>query len=350
MRILLTADPELPVPPGNYGGIERLVDMWARELRALGHSVALCAHPASTAKVDRFFPWPGRASPNRLDTLRNTVALSRAVRAFQPDIVHSSSRLIYTIPQIIGKQPTVMTYHRLPSQRQVTLGARIGGNRLTFTGVSEFISRLGAQAGGFWQTVPNCIEIEAYTCREHVPDDAPLVFLSRIEEVKGVREAIEIAQAAKKRLIIAGNHSADANAARYWQEKILPRIDGENVSYVGTVNDEEKNNLLGSAAAMLLPVNWDEPFGMVAVESFACGTPVLTSPRGGLKEIIEDGITGFFCHDVASAVDRVAQIPTLSRIECRRSAELRYTPMAAVSSFLDVYQSAITRSASPGTS
>lgn len=338
MKILLTADPELPVPPGLYGGIERLVNMWRRELRARGHLVALCARGDSTAAVDCLYPWPGRTSRGRLDTLRNTLALRRAVREFQPDVVHSSSRLVYALPLLLARRPTVMTYHRLPTPAQVRRGARLGGPALVFTGVSEFIAQLGRQAGGRWHAVPNCVEMGAYEFRPAVPPDAPLVFLSRIEQVKGVREAIAIARRAGRRLILAGNRSADAAADAYWREHVEPAIDGEKVSYVGPVDDAAKNRLLGGAAAMLLPVQWDEPFGMVAVEAMACGTPVIATPRGGLCEIIVDGETGFFAADEAAAVARLAELPRLSRAACRARAERLYSPVAAAERFLAIYE------------
>jgi glycosyltransferase involved in cell wall biosynthesis len=343
MRILLTADPELPVPPGRYGGIERLVDMWQRELQARGHTVALCARGDSTAAVHRLYAWPGARSQGRLDTIRNLLALRRAVRDFQPDIVHSSSRLVYTLPLLLAGQPTVMTYHRLPTPAQVRRGARLGGDHLVFTGVSEFIAGLGRAAGGRWEAVANCIEIDSFEFRPTVPADAPLVFLSRIEEVKGVREAIAIARRAGRRLVIAGNHSADANAAAYWRTHIHPAIDGSQVSYVGPVDDAAKNALLGQAAAMLLPVQWDEPFGMVAVEAMACGTPVIATPRGGLREIITESETGFFAQDEAAAVARLGEIPRLSRAACRARAEKFYSPAAAVTRFLAVYQDLLSR-------
>jgi len=343
MRILLTADPELPVPPGRYGGIERLVDMWQRELRARGHTVALCARADSTAAVDRLYAWPGARSQHRVDTLRNLVALRHAVRDFRPDVVHSSSRLVYTLPLLLAGQPTVMTYHRWPTPAQVRRGAWLGREHLVFIGVSEFIADLGRQAGGRWEAVPNCIELGSYDFRPRVPADAPLVFLSRIEEVKGAREAIVIARRTGRRLIIAGNHSADANAAAYWRRHIEPAIDGSQISYIGPVDDPAKNALLGQAAAMLLPVQWDEPFGMVAVEAMACGTPVIATPRGGLREIITDGETGFFAADEDTAVARIGEISRLSRAACRGRAESHYSPGAAAERLLEVYRDLLTR-------
>ncbi len=344
MRILLTADPELPVPPGDYGGIERLVAMWVEELRKMGHQVGLCAHRDSTAEVDFFAAWPGRASQDGPSTWQNTWALHRAAKSFRADVVHSSSRLIYTLPLLLRRLPTVMTYHRWPGIRQIRWAARIGGNHLRFTGVSSFIASVGGKGGGRWDVVPNCINLPAYRHHATVATDAPLVFLSRIERVKGVTQAISIARAAGRSLVIAGNHSADANARAYWENEVRPLIDDQSVRYVGTVNDVEKNELLGNAAGMLLPVQWDEPFGMVAAEALACGTPVIATPRGGLREIVQDGVNGFLCADHECAVKAIGRLTAIDRDACRKSAEQNYSPRSAANRFLAVYQRAISPS------
>lgn len=337
MRILLTADPELPVPPGNYGGIERLVDLWRRELKARGHAVALAARGDSTAEVDRLFSWPGARSQSPVDTLRNTVALCRAARAFRADLVHSSSRLVYTVPLLLGRQPVVMTYHRFPGPRQIRVAATLGGRRIAFTGISNYITQRGQRGGGRWHTVYNCVDVSAYLFVPAVPPDAPLVFLSRIEEVKGAREAIAIARTAGLPLILAGNHSADPAGARYWEQHIAPQIDGRQITYVGPVNDVQKNRLLGRARALLVPVQWDEPFGLVFAEALACGTPVIACPRGALPEIVRPHVTGFLIHGLDDGVQAARAAGGLDRTACRRDAEARFSPGGAVDRFLEIY-------------
>lgn len=337
MRILLTADPELPVPPGQYGGIERLVDMWRGELRQRGHVVGLSARGDSTADVDTLFPWQGPRSQHGGDTLRNTLALWRAARRFRADVVHSSSRLIYTLPLLLTRIPVVMTYHRWPGTRQIRIAARLGGRRLAFTGVSEFITSIGRTGGGHWHVVHNCIDLARLEFQPTVAPDAPLVFLSRIEAVKGAKEAVGIAQAAGVPLVLAGNHSADATAASYWQQEIAPRIDGRNVTYIGPVDDAQKSALLGRARGLLVPVQWNEPFGLVFAEALACGTPVIGTPRGALPEIVRENETGFLIRSLEEGVQAVAALPRLSRTACRRDAETRFTPAASVDRFLAIY-------------
>lgn len=341
MRILLTADPELPVPPRLYGGIERLVDLWIRELRARGHIVGLCAHPESTAPVDAFFPWPGRRSQRGADSLRNTFALSRAVARFRPDVVHSNSRLGYLLPHLLARRPVVMTYHRLPGARQIRVAARLGGARVAFTGVSEFIADLGRRGGGRWHAVPNCLEVAARALRLDTPPTAPLAFVSRIEPVKGAHLAIDYARAAGRPIVLAGNHSADPVATRYWHEEILPRLDDVSARYIGPVDDAGRDALFGHSSALLLPVQWDEPFGLVAAEALACGTPVIATPRGGLREIVRPGLNGFFIENAEQAARAISELPSISRAACRRDAEERFDVAPAVDRFLAVYRSAI---------
>ena len=162
MRLLLTADPELPVPPGLYGGVQLLVAQWVEELRRRGHQVALVAKAGSTIACDEFFPWPGVHSQHPLHTGRNSLALFRAARAFRADVVHSSSRLLYTWPLLLARFPVVMTYHRLPGIRQIACARRLS-RRLVFTGVSNYIMAAGQRGGGAWRAVYNCVDLDRLT-------------------------------------------------------------------------------------------------------------------------------------------------------------------------------------------
>ncbi|MDB5487766.1 MAG: Group 1 glycosyl transferase, partial [Reyranella sp.] len=205
MRLLLTADPEIEVPPRLYGGIERIVDVLVRRLRAAGHTVGLAARPGSECPNDAFFPWPGLSSLSKRDTVANTFALWRAVGAFKPDVVHSFSRIAYLLPHLRGRVPLIMSFQREPTHRTVGLAVRLAApGRITFTGCSDYIARRGRPAGGEWHGIPNFADTEGLTLGPSVPDNAPLVFLSRVEEIKGAHWAIEIARRTGRRLIIAG--------------------------------------------------------------------------------------------------------------------------------------------------
>jgi glycosyltransferase involved in cell wall biosynthesis len=337
MRILLTADPELPVPPSLYGGIERVIDFIARGLKARGHTVGLVAHRDSTCAVDQHFPWPGLRSQSTSDTIINTTALWRATQQFQPDVLHSFSRLQYLLPLLSGSLPKVMSYQRQPTARTVGWAAKLGGEHLTFTGCSEHIACQGRQAGGNWLGIHNGIELDRYTFQPQVNADAPLVFLSRLEHIKGVHNAIAVAQATGRRLLIAGNRVSSAEGEAYWQTQIAPHLDRNGIEYVGPVDDQQKNKLLGQAAAMIVPIEWDEPFGIVFAEALACGTPVISTHRGSLPEIVRPGVDGFLVNSVTEAVTAVQQLNQIDRSHCRERAERHFSDTVIVNQYESLY-------------
>jgi glycosyltransferase involved in cell wall biosynthesis len=341
MRIVITADPEIEVPPRLYGGTERVVDGLARRYVAQGHQVCLMAKPGSDCPVDVFYPWPGASSLSKSDSVRNSLALWKAVRAFKPDVIHSFSRLAYLTPLLRGRTPIVMTYERDPTLRTVALAVKLAASDvLSFTGCSDYIADLGRQAGGDWVGIPNFAEMDALHYSPSVAADAPLVFLSRVEHIKGAHWAIEIARRTGQRLIIAGNHSDNGPEGEYWREEILPEIGHGGVEYVGAVNDAQKNKLLGEARAMIVPIQWNEPFGIVFAESLACGTPVISCPRGSLTEIVRPGIEGFLIRSVEEGCDAVSKLGTIERAACRRRAEEMYAPDVVVARYLELYKTA----------
>jgi len=338
MRVLLTADPELPVPPVTYGGIERIVADLVRGLRLRGHVVGLAAHRESTVESDRFYPWPAKTSRGVWPTLRNGLALRRAAADFRPDVLHSFSRLWYLLPLLGTRLPKVMSYQRQPSQKTTRRALRLAPGTLTFTGCSEHICRAGRRAGGNWQAIPNFIDPARYTFRATVPADAPLVFLSRVEPIKGAHLAIDVARRAGRRLVIAGNHADDGDNGRYWREQIVPHVGRNGIEYAGPVDDRQKNELLGGAAAMLVPVQWDEPFGIVFAEALACGTPVLSCPRGALPEIVRDGRDGFLTEAVDGLVDAVGRLGTIDRAACRARVEKEFSASEVVRRYEELYE------------
>ncbi len=341
MRILLTADPELPVPPLLYGGIERIVDLLATKFQARGHTVGLVAHSESTSPATPIYPWQGKRSQNKLDTARNTMTLWSAVQQFQPDIVHSFSRIFYLLPLLNSRLPKVMSYQRDPSLRTTGWGAKLANGSLTFTGCSDYICRVGRNAGGTWHPIYNCVETDKYTFQSTVADDAPLVFLSRIERIKGAHTAIAVAQKTGRRLLIAGNYSTTGEAGQYWQEEILPHLGKNGIEYVGTVNDAQKNELLGQAAAMIVPIEWNEPFGIVFAEALACGTPVISCPTGSLPEIVRPGVDGYLVKNIEEAVAAVEKLPTIDRSNCRQRVEELFSAEVIVDRYEQLYLSLI---------
>jgi len=341
MRILITADPEIEVPPRLYGGIERIVDGLVRHLQSRGHKVCLVAKPGSQCPADAFYPWPGASSLSRTDTVRNGLALWRAVRAFKPDVIHSFSRLAYLTPLLRGSIPIIMSFQRDPTMRTVGMALKLAApDVLRFTGCSEYIAACGRRAGGDWRGIPNFFEIDALNFSPAVAPDAPLCFLSRVESIKGAHWAIEIARRTGHRLVIAGNHAESGHEGDYWRTKILPWIGRHGIEYVGPVDDVQKNKVLGEAKAMVVPIQWDEPFGIVFAEALGCGTPVISCPRGSLPEIVRQGVDGFLIKSIAEGCEAVAKLGTIDRAGCRRRAEQEYSPDVVVARYLELYERA----------
>jgi glycosyltransferase involved in cell wall biosynthesis len=348
MRILLTVDPEIPVPPITYGGIERIVDLLVQAFVKAGNEVALVARAGSTCPASRLFAWSGDSSQSTSDTFGNTWCLARAVRAFQPDVIHSFSRLAYLLPHLRGSRPLVMSYQREPTPRTVGLAVRLAApDTLTFTGCSEYIAARGRRAGGDWLAIPNFVDTERMTFRPAVARDAPLVFLSRVESIKGATLAIAIARASRTRLIIAGNHADRGPEADYWRQEIEPQIGHGDVDYIGPVNDEQKAELLGQARALLVPIQWNEPFGIVFAEALACGTPVISCPRGALPEIVRHGQDGFLIQTVDEARSAVARLDGIDRLTCRSRAVQEFSVEVGAKRFLGLYYRLLDRMRGP---
>lgn len=338
MRILLSADAELPVPPLLYGGIERIIDLLCSEYVASGHTVALVAHRDSTPRTPAFFSWPGETSTRGWDQCRNAQALCTAVREFQPEIIHSFSRLLWLSLLAWDRRPKLMSYQREPTGRTVRWANRLHAGRLRFTGCSEYICQNGRKGGGKWRAVPNAVDLERFEFRADIAGDAPLVFLSRIEPIKGCHTAIAIAKRTGRRLLIAGNHSEDGQLGEYWQHVIRPQIDRNGIEYVGQVNDIEKNNLLGQAAAMVVPIEWNEPFGIVFIEALACGTPVISCAKGALPEIVRHGVDGFLVNGVDDGCAAVERLSALSRVDARRRVEAMFSSKVVSAMYLKLYE------------
>lgn len=328
----------LPVPPILYGGIERIIASLVEQLIGRGHEVGLLAHRESSAAATTNYSWPGKTS-----ILSHISTLRTAVRAFRPDVIHSFSRLAYLAPILASRRcPTIMSFQRAPTSRTVRWASRLARGSLTFTGCSESISRQGRRAGGEWRAIHNFVDLERYTFQPTVSDDAPLVFLSRIEPIKGAHLAIAACREAGRKLIIAGNHSEkEDDEGRYWREQIRPKIDGKTVDYVGPVNDKQKNELLGQAAALIVPVQWEEPFGIVFAEALACGTPVISFPRGALPEIVQSGREGFLVRSERELAEAVNKIATIDRAACRRKAETCFSTEAIVPAYEALYRSLV---------
>jgi glycosyltransferase involved in cell wall biosynthesis len=216
---------------------------------------------------------------------------------------------------------------------------RIGARTLVYTAVSHAIKATGAPGGGDWRVVYNCARAEKYKLALEVDArTAPLLFLARLERCKGAHTAVEIARATGRKLIVAGNISTVPWEHDYYERELKPLFTDRLVDYVGPVDDVRKIQLLQTSAALLTPIEWDEPFPVTLPESLLCGTPVITFRRGGTPEGIDHGVTGFVCDSVADMSRAVGELATIDRARCRIEAEQRFTEQVITSAYEAIYQ------------
>ena len=244
MRVVITVDPYIPVPPVTYGGIERIVELLVRELTARGHQITLIAHPESRTPAAELVPY-GKpphwgAVPRATELLQVGTALWR--RRHAADVVHSFGRLASLLPILpLRRLPKIQSYQRDIPWPSVARAVSLAGPSIAFTGCASCVYSLKPANGvGRWVTIPNGVDVSKFHSTSSVPADAPLVFLGRIEPIKGAHNAIAIARRAKRRLIIAGNRVESGPHARYFDEQIAPHVDGALVSYVGEVDDARR--------------------------------------------------------------------------------------------------------------
>lgn len=341
MKICLTVDPMLPVPPVLYGGIERAVDLLARGLAGRGHTVHLFAHPGSTT-AGTLHPYGAPPHGSRWTRLAELAQLGWGLTrmARDVDIVHSFGRLAALAPILPRRLPKIQSYQRAIPWTGVARALRISRGSLTLTGCSASLFARAADEGaglGRWSAIFNPVDTRLYTPVADVAPDAPLVFLGRVERIKGPHDAIAIAHRAGRTLVIAGPAPADPEGAAFFRREVLPHVDGDRVTWVGAIDDTAKNALLGRAAALLMPIHWEEPFGIVMAEALACGTPVVGYRRGSVPEVIRDGLNGFICTDADDAVRAVARLGGLDRTAVRRDCEERFGQDVIVEQYLALY-------------
>lgn len=348
LHVAITADPYLPVPPRLYGGIERVIDLLVRGLAARGHEVTLFAHPESrTAASLRAYGVPPHTDcwARARELWQVGAGLWRSRR--RVDIVHSFGRLAAMLPILpLRALPKIQSYQRAVPWSGVRRAVRLAGDTICFTGCSTSLyadALAHGQAAGRWRTVFNAVDPARYTAVARVPDDAPLMFLGRLERIKGPHHAIAISRLAGRSLLLAGTVPREGADAHFFRTEVEPHIDGTRVRYVGTVDDEQKNALLGGAAALLMPVDWDEPFGIVMAEAMACGTPVIGFARGSVPEVIRDGVNGFLCAGTTAAAAAVGRLGSIDRRAVRRDCEARFGHEAVVSQYERLYFEMVNR-------
>jgi glycosyltransferase involved in cell wall biosynthesis len=336
MRIAQVAPIAESVPPKLYGGTERVVSWLTEELLALGHDVTLFASGDSVTK-GKLVPTIARAirlSRPRPDPFPSYAvhldALGEAVSSF--DIVHCHTDWLH-LPLLTRLEvPHVTTVHnRLDTADLPAVISRFP--QAPLISISHH-QRLPLPSANWIATVyhgmpPNILE--ARNGR-----GTYLAFLGRLTREKGPEVAVRLARAAGMPLRMAAK--IPRSEARYFKERLEPLVDGKQIQLTGELNDQDKGDFLRGASALLFPIDWPEPFGLVMIEAMACGTPVIAFRRGSVPEVVDDGITGFVVDNDDEAVRAIRRVGELDRDRVREHFERRFTSRRMAEDYLRCYE------------
>lgn len=343
MRIAQVAPVFESVPPKLYGGTERVVSYLTEELVRQGHDVTLYASGDSVtaARLIATSAQASRLDPTCVDPLaRQIVLLDRVLRdARQYDLIHFHCDYFH-FPATRGMTvPHVTTLHgRLDIADLVDLYREFDDQPLV--SISRFQRtpiKSARWAGNVYHGLPADLLSPVAERGDY------LAVLGRISPEKGVDRAIEIAGCAGQPLRIAAK--VDPSDQHYYEQVVEPLLAQPHVDYIGEIDEKGKQEFLGHARALLFPIDWPEPFGLVMIEALACGTPVIAFGRGSVPEVIENGKTGFVVDTVEQAVEALARVDEIDRRVCRAEFERRFTSERMALDYVAVYRTLVERRA-----
>jgi glycosyltransferase involved in cell wall biosynthesis len=337
MRILQLAPLWEAVPPPAYGGTEAVVSVLSEELVRQGHEVTLCASGDSQTSADlssvyyrslRTADELGDRSP--YDWVHVALSLREAQHF---DIIHNHAGELAMAMSHLVDVPMLTTMHCLITPDTKFVWDRYPGWYNTISH-SQKRNMPPIRNTNFSGVVYNAIDVASFPYRERKEDF--LLYLSRIAPEKGTHLAIDVAKRLGRTLIIAAK--VDRVDRPYFETAVEPHIDGKLIRFVGEADARTKRGLLARARCVLLPLCWEEPFGLVMAESMACGTPVVAFRRGSASEIIVDGETGFLVEDVEGMARAALQVERIDPKRCRRHVEERYNPQRMATDYLSLYE------------
>jgi len=336
MRIALVAPPFIPVPPRRYGGTELFIAHLADGLRRLGHEVIVYANGESRVDCELRSLYPRGEWPITSDVSGNLKDLNHTAWACQDaagavDVIHLNNAPGLAFSRFVG-EPIVYTLHH---PHEPGLSDFYGSYpEVTYVTISEFQRSV--------ETMPRMVSIHHGLNMGRYPvierKRQYLSFLGRIAPSKGPHLAIQAARRAGIPLKLAGE--IQPLYRDYWDTQVRPHVDGRFIEYVGEADHRKKIELLGNSTAMLFPIQWNEPFGLVMIEAMACGTPVLALPGGSVPEIVRDGVSGWICRDVEDMAAR-ARAVEISAASCRRYVDEHFSIEVMARRYEGVYQGAM---------
>lgn len=328
MRIAIISTPHVPTPPAGYGASELIAGLLAEGLQRRGHHVRLFATQESTARVAELCSYPEVAIAETFDQ-RELVHVARALGNVDDcDVVHNHCLAAGPPFFHVSKRPFLTTLHYVHPVARAVPDAN-------YVAVSDRQRSLLPDLHVI-DRVYNGIDLSSFTPGTHRGDY--LAFLGRFHPIKGVDIAIDVARRLGQRLVIAAPSPPD-DKRDWFNAKVRPYLGGR-IEWIGPVEGAQRSKILGDAIATLIPIRWEEPFGLVLIESMACGTPPIAFARGAAPEIIQDRKTGFLVHTVPEMVAAVSSAPAINPEECRRYVENRFSMDRMVDAYLSVYNKA----------
>jgi glycosyltransferase involved in cell wall biosynthesis len=336
MKIAQVAPLYESVPPKLYGGTERVVSFLTEELVRQGHDVTLFASGDSktAAKLESICAQSLRLDGHCIDSMAHHVLLIERVaqRAKDFDVLHFHiDYLHYPVSRRVGATQVTTLHGRLDIPDLALLYQEFAD--MPVVSISD--DQRKPLPGANWQaTIYHGLPRDLYPLQSSRGDY--LAFLGRISREKRVDRAIEIAGRSGMKLKIAAK--VDRADEEYYQTQIKPLLDQPHVEFIGEINEQGKADFLGRARALVFPIDWPEPFGLVMIEAMACGTPVIAFRRGSVPEVIEEGVTGFVCENVDQAVRAVARLDDLDRQTCRRRFEERFSIERAAGDYVRLFE------------
>ena len=373
LTVLVNAGPWLPVPPPSYGGIENVLACLIPELRRRGVRVVLCSVEGSSIGVDEHRWAFSEGQYHRLAARSQVAELTRAHMAVvlqalreleDVDLVHDHLEVVG--PSVLAARdvvpPVLQTLHWDLCKHPDFYGGFDGRGRVFFNAVSHAQLRT-APANLLAQTLGVVhLGVDPAAHRLVARKTGDYLVLGRITPYKGQHTAARLCKELGLPLVMAGPVAGigspgqllgaleDAAAplhryqdVRYYLDAVRPFEDGERVRWVGTVGGADKQELLGSARAVLMPISWEEPGATAAIEALACGTPVIALRRGALAEIVQHGVNGFLADDEAEFAALVPRAGEIDPHECRRSVERRFSARRMAEDYLRLYREVLAR-------
>ncbi len=331
MKIAILSPIAWRTPPRKYGPWEQVSSNIAEGLVERGIDVTLFASGDSktSGKLVSVCELPYAEHPEVDPKVAECLHISHLMeQASKFDIIHNNFDFLPLSYSRLIRTPMVTTIHGFSSPKIIPVYKK-------YNNTSYYVSISNSDRSpelNYTATVYNGIDTREFTFNSESGEY--LLFFGRIHPEKGVSEAIEIAKKSNRKLIISGLIQDQA----YFDHKVNPEVDGQDIIYVGNSGPVDRNKLLGGAFALLHPISFEEPFGLSVAEAMICGTPVIAFKRGAMPELILDGKTGFLVNNIAEAVEAVNSIEFIDRRKCMEWASANFSVQKMVDGYLEVYQ------------